>query len=104
MSYYQRHLFFCCHQHDSDKPCCASHDAAAMFHYAKERVAELGLKGKGKVRVSQSGCLGRCDDGPVAVVYPEAVWYGNLTLADVEEIIRSHLVRGEPVARLRLPD
>ena len=104
MSYYQRHLFFCCHQHDSDKPCCASHDAAAMFHYAKERVAELGLKGKGQVRVSKSGCMGRCKRGPVAVVYPDAVWYQWQTREDVEEILTSHLRDGAPVERLRLPD
>ena len=104
MSYYQRHIFFCCNQRKDGKDCCAAHDAAALLAHAKDRVAELGLKGKGKVRVSQSGCLGRCDDEPVAVVYPEAVWYGKLTLADVDEIITSHLVRGEPVARLRLPD
>lgn len=104
MSYFQRHIFFCCNQRTNGSDCCAQHNATEMLNYAKDRVAELGLKGAGKVRVSKAGCLGRCDHGPVAVVYPDAVWYTYIDREDIDEIVASHLAKGEPVARLRLPD
>jgi len=66
----------------------------------KEKLAARGLKGK--VRANQSGCLDQCEHGPNLVVYPEAVWYGGVTLADVEEIVASHIVGGKPVERLRM--
>jgi (2Fe-2S) ferredoxin len=56
------------------------------------------------VRANQSGCLDQCEHGPNLVVYPDAVWYGRVTLADVDEIIESHIVQGKPVARLALSD
>jgi len=66
----------------------------------KLKLAERGLKGT--VRSNQSGCLDQCEHGPNIVVYPEAVWYGGVTEADVDEIIDSHIVGGKPVARLVL--
>jgi (2Fe-2S) ferredoxin len=63
---------------------------------------ELGLTGEGKVRVNKSGCLDRCEEGPVCVVYPEAVWYTYVDESDIDEIIDSHLVDGKPVKRLRI--
>ena len=68
----------------------------------KQKLAERGLKGK--VRANQSGCLDQCEHGPNIVVYPEAIWYGHVTEADVEEIVESHIVGGKPVERLRLAD
>ena len=68
----------------------------------KQKLAELGLKGK--VRANQSGCLDQCEHGPNVVIYPEAVWYGGVTLADVDEIVASHIVAGQPVERLMLKD
>ncbi len=68
----------------------------------KKRLAALGLKGK--VRANQAGCLDQCEHGPDVVVYPDAVWYGGVTLYDVDEIIDSHIVGNVPVARLRLPE
>jgi len=62
------------------------------------------LKGKGQYGINKAGCLGRCDEGPVLVVYPEGVWYTYLDEADIDEIIDEHLVGGRPVERLRLPD
>lgn len=70
--------------------------------YAKDRVKKLGLSGPGKVRVNKSGCLDRCELGPVAVVYPEATWYTYIDERDIDDIVDSHLVRGEPVERLLL--
>ena len=68
----------------------------------KEKLAARGLKGR--VRANQSGCLDQCEHGPNMVVYPDAVWYGRVTLADVDEIIESHIIGGKPVERLVLPD
>jgi len=73
-----------------------------LFDYAKNRVKELGLSGPGKVRINKAGCLDRCADGPVLVVYPEGVWYTLVDAEDVEEVIQSHLIQGRPVERLKL--
>jgi len=73
-----------------------------MREYAKKRVAELGLAGAGSIRVNSSGCLDRCEEGPVCVVYPEGVWYTYVDETDVDEIIESHLVGGKPVERLKI--
>ena len=70
--------------------------------YAKNRVKALGLAGKGKVRVNKAGCLDRCDEGPVIVVYPEEVWYTYVDKADIDEIIEEHLKHGRVVERLRI--
>jgi (2Fe-2S) ferredoxin len=66
----------------------------------KVELARRGLKGI--VRANKSGCLDACAHGPTVVVYPEGVWYGGVTVADVPEIVERHLVGGEPVERLRL--
>lgn len=102
MSYYERHVFFCLTQRDEGIPCCCAHGAEGMFEYAKGRVKELGLNGAGKVRVNRSGCFDRCGEGPLLVVYPEAVWYTYIDQEDIDEIIASHLVKGEVVERLRV--
>jgi len=62
----------------------------------------MGLSGRGQVRVNKSGCLDRCELGPVCVVYPEGIWYTYIDEEDVNEIIDSHLVNGIPVERLKL--
>ncbi len=62
----------------------------------------MGLSGPGKIRVNKAGCLDRCADGPVMVVYPQGVWYTLVDQDDVEEIIQSHLINGRPVERLQL--
>ena len=73
-----------------------------MRDYAKQRVKQLGLDGAGKVRVNQAGCLDRCEEGPCAVVYPEAVWYTYVDRADIDEIVKEHLQHGRIVERLRI--
>jgi (2Fe-2S) ferredoxin len=101
--YFERHVFFCCNQRDdADRASCENHGATALRDYCKKRVKQLGLAGAGKVRVNQAGCLDRCEEGPVAVVYPEGVWYRYRNKADVDEIVESHLQGGQPVARLRI--
>ena len=73
-----------------------------MFEYAKKRIKELGLSGTGKVRVNKAGCLDRCADGPVMVIYPQGIWYTFVDIEDIEEIIQSHLIQDKPVERLQL--
>jgi (2Fe-2S) ferredoxin len=102
MSYYRHHVFFCCNQRAPGETCCNNHGAQQMRDYAKQRVKELDLSGPGKVRVNQAGCLDRCEEGPVIVVYPEEVWYTYVDRADVDEIIEEHLRHGRIVERLRL--
>ena len=104
MSYYERHVFFCCNQRDpSDaRGCCNAKGASAMRDYAKSRVKELGMAGEGKVRINQAGCLDRCAEGPCVVVYPDGVWYTYVDRGDIDEIIEEHLRHGRIVGRLRI--
>lgn len=104
MSYYRHHLFFCTNQREEGRQCCNGCGASEARAYAKQRAQELGLAGPGGLRVNSAGCLNRCTEGPVAVLYPQGVWYRYATQADVEEILQQHLIGGEPVERLRLPD
>lgn len=102
-SYYQRHIFFCLNQRDNGEACCAQHDAQAAFDRCKVQVKTAGLAGPGQVRVNKAGCLDRCAGGPVAVVYPEAVWYSYVDASDIDEIVESHLKNGQVVQRLLVP-
>lgn len=102
MSFYDRHVFFCCNKREAPEECCANHGADELQQYAKGRVKALGLSGKGKVRINRAGCLDRCAEGPVIVVYPEAVWYTYVDRSDIDEIIDRHVVGGEVVERLRI--
>ena len=102
MSYYRHHVFFCCNQRDGTKKCCNDAGATGMRNHAKARVKELGLDGPGQVRVNQAGCLDRCEEGPVIVIYPDEQWYTYASREDVDEIIDEHLVHGRVVERLKL--
>ena len=102
MSYYQRHVFFCCNRRENDARCCACSGAQEMRDYAKARVKALKLSGAGKVRINNAGCLDRCDEGPVMVVYPEGVWYTYIDREDIDEIISEHIENGRIVERLRI--
>lgn len=102
MSYFKHHVFFCCNQRAPGETCCAARGAVEMQTYAKERIAQLKLKGKGNIRINKAGCLDRCDEGPVLVVYPDAVWYTYVDKDDIEEIIQEHLINGRIVERLKI--
>ena len=102
-SYYERHIFFCLNEREAGQECCARHHAQEAFDHCKSRVKAAGLTGPGKVRVNKAGCLDRCAAGPVAVVYPEAVWYSYVDLSDIDEIVESHLKNGQVVTRLLVP-
>ncbi|MEP6790313.1 MAG: (2Fe-2S) ferredoxin domain-containing protein [Ramlibacter sp.] len=102
-SYYERHIFFCLNERKNGEASCAQHDAQGAFDRCKAKVKEQGLAGPGKVRVNKAGCLDRCAGGPVAVVYPEAVWYTYVDGHDIDEIVESHLKTGRVVERLLTP-
>jgi (2Fe-2S) ferredoxin len=101
--YYGRHIFFCLNERKNGEESCAQHNAQQGFDRCKARVKAAGLAGPGKVRVNKAGCLDRCAGGPVAVVYPDAVWYTFVDEQDIDEIVDSHLRDGEVVERLLLP-
>ncbi len=104
MSYYHRHIFFCVNDRglDSDRPSCNRCGSAEIREYAKKKIKELGKSGEGKIRVNQAGCLDRCEEGPVCVVYPEGTWYTYVDESDIDEIIESHLIKGNQVERLKI--
>jgi (2Fe-2S) ferredoxin len=104
-SYYKHHIFFCLNQRDNGEACCRDHAAQEGFDRCKSRVKAAGLNGPGGVRVNKAGCLDRCAGGPVAVVYPQGVWYTYVDASDIDEIVESHLLGGKVVERLLLaPD
>ena len=101
--YFEKHIFFCLNQREGGQACCANQGAQAAFEHCKASVKAAGLAGAGKVRVNKAGCLDRCAGAPVAVVYPEGVWYTFVDNSDIDDIIESHLKNGHVVERLLLP-
>jgi (2Fe-2S) ferredoxin len=101
MSPYHKHVFFCVNQRAAGEDCCNNHNAQAARDYVKDKVKMMGISTeKNTIRINSAGCLGRCDVGPVLVVYPEAVWYTFVDQADLDEIIEEHLKNGRVVERL----
>jgi (2Fe-2S) ferredoxin len=101
MPRYERHVFVCVNRREPSSPkgCCASKGAEEIRERLKAAAAAAGLKGR--VRINAAGCLDQCARGVAMVVYPEGVWYVGVTLEDVDEIFRSHILEGKPVERLR---
>lgn len=101
--YFEHHVFFCLNKRDpGERQSCANCGSEKMQEYAKKQVKKLGLAGPGKVRINKSGCLDRCEEGPVVVIYPQGTWYTYVDETDIDEIIESHLVNGKVVERLLL--
>lgn len=101
--FFARHIFFCLNERQSGETCCAQHRAQEAFERCKQQVKAAGLAGPGQVRVNKAGCLDRCAGGPVAVVYPQGVWYTYVDAHDIDEIVASHLRDGKVVERLLIP-
>ena len=100
MSYYKKHIFVCTNQKVEGKVCCKNSGNSEIFAHLKNLLHQRSLSGSGGIRVSQSGCLGRCGLGPCMVIYPEGVWYTCQSMQDVEDVVNKHLVLGIVVERL----
>jgi (2Fe-2S) ferredoxin len=96
MSVYERHVFVC-----TRGEWCPSVDGDGLGVHAALKAAVRAADLSGRVRVNHSGCFSQCGNGPMAVVYPDGVWYAAVTPADAAEILESHLLAGRPVERLR---
>ena len=101
-THYQHHVFFCLNKREDGSNCCTDHHAEAAFDHMKAQVKKLNLNGKGKGRINRAGCLDRCGEGPVLVVYPEAIWYTFVDQTDIDEIITEHLQGGKIVSCLQI--
>ena len=102
LSFYTKHIFICTNQKDPGKRCCAISGGQPFFEYMKEQLKSADLHGPGKIRLSRSGCLGRCSVGPAIVIYPEGIWFTYETKTDIDEIITEYLIHGRQVKRLLL--
>ena len=104
MPSFQRHVFVCINERPADHPkgCCKAKGGVEVRDKLK---AELTARGISKlVRANNAGCLDQCEHGVSVVVYPEQVWYGGVTVDDIPELVDKHLVGGEVVDRLMMPN
>ena len=104
MPKFEKHIFICGNQRPAGHPrgCCDPSSEGALQRAFKSELSQRGIRAT--VRPNKSGCLDQCEHGPTVVVYPEAVWYGHVTLADVAEIVDSHILGNRPLERLRIAD
>ncbi len=103
MSFYDKHVFFCTNQREDGSASCNDHRAQHARDYMKNKVKELGISSQqNKIRINSAGCMDRCDEGPVIVVYPEGTWYTYVDEKDLDEIIEEHLKNGRVVERLKI--
>ncbi|MBK9143169.1 MAG: (2Fe-2S) ferredoxin domain-containing protein [Candidatus Melainabacteria bacterium] len=93
MDIFDKHVFVC-----TTGKTCPEQGAEAVLSALRKAIFDRGLKDR--IRINKSGCFDQCGNGPMIVVYPEAVWYSHVEVEDVNEIVESHLLGGKPVERL----
>ncbi len=100
--FFRCHVFCCVNERPEGhaQGSCARRGSLRLRNYMKARAKELKLE---SVRINAAGCLDRCQHGPTIVIYPEGVWYHCGSREDADEILRTHLIEGRIVERLRLP-
>jgi (2Fe-2S) ferredoxin len=99
--YFRQHMFLCINRRNNARSCAGS-GSERLLDYIKKRARDMGISSTLDLRVNRSGCLGRCEHGPTAVVYPDGVWYHYETRADLDEILEEHIGNGRVVERLRI--
>ena len=104
MSRYQRHIFVCTNRRPEGHPkgCCAEKGSEQVRTILKAELKKRGLNAL--IRANTSGCLDACEFGVSVVIYPEGVWYGGVTVGDVDEIIDQHIINGKVIERLLIHD
>ena len=101
-SFFKKHVFMCTNTRPEGhiRGCCQEKEASSMRAYMREKVSQTNLE---RIRINTSGCLDRCEHGPVMVIYPEGIWYSPKSKEDLDEIIERHLINDQVVNRLLLP-
>ena len=104
MKRFDKHIFVCENKRPEGHPkgCCADKGSSEIKELFKKRLKELGLSST--VRANTAGCLDACEFGITVVVYPEQIWYGKVSINDVEEILQEHIINNRPAERLKIKD
>lgn len=98
----KHHIFVCtsCRMNGQQKGLCYSKESVDIVQRLIEAIEDLDLSGE--VMITNTGCFGICNQGPIMVVYPEGVWYGAVTEEDIDRIVEQHIINGLPVEELRI--